>query len=188
MGQAPTVPKLKLGIHMSLQFVYLFSLSFSGGNGEFNHQPMVEEFIVERKDSLPWKEILEFPPRAEFQEKDIHTSGGNVRETLVIVVCSIIFPSLISFRNLYSDQFLPSLISFGNLYSCLFVSLYMILSVSTNRNTYWKIIVKIVRMCTLADDTLTYMRICYCLHHFFIFSYIIIAFPILVKPVFVLLS
>ncbi|XP_058192814.1 calmodulin-binding transcription activator 4-like [Rhododendron vialii] len=49
----------------------------TGGNGEFNHQLMVEEFIVERKDSLPWKEILEFPPRAEFQEKDIHTSDRN---------------------------------------------------------------------------------------------------------------
>ncbi|KAH7857892.1 hypothetical protein Vadar_017648 [Vaccinium darrowii] len=49
----------------------------TGGNGEYNHQPMVQEFTVEQKDSLPRKEMRECSPRSELQEKNTHTSDGN---------------------------------------------------------------------------------------------------------------
>ncbi|KAL7241286.1 hypothetical protein ACSBR2_006830 [Camellia fascicularis] len=52
----------------------------SGGNEKHNHQALAQEFMVEHKGSLSWKEMLEFngsSPGAESQEKTLHSSDGN---------------------------------------------------------------------------------------------------------------
>ncbi|XAR48190.1 hypothetical protein NMG60_11030926 [Bertholletia excelsa] len=53
----------------------------SGGNGIYNHQKLVSQCTVEHRDSLSWKQMLEFSastPAVDFQEKSGLTSDGNV--------------------------------------------------------------------------------------------------------------
>ena len=57
-------------------------VSFSGGNRKHNHQGMAQQFTGEHKNSLPWKEMLDFStgsPGAESEEKNLYTSSEKVR-------------------------------------------------------------------------------------------------------------
>lgn len=71
---------------MDITFHSFANFFFSGGNREENPHPLVQQVMVERKDSLSWKEMPDVhtsSPGAESQERLFPISDENVRKILL---------------------------------------------------------------------------------------------------------
>lgn len=81
---------------------FLCYFFFSGGNREENPHPLAQQVMVERKDSLSWKEMLDVntsSPGAESQERLFPFSDENVRKILLFNLLFDFITFILSFLS-----------------------------------------------------------------------------------------